>query len=146
MTPSDDAPAPPGAGAQRLDKWLWFARIVKSRTLAASLIEAGRFRINRAKALKASALVKPGDVVTSSVQRTVRLLKVVSAGHRRGPPAEAARLYEEMTERSPAGGRREASVATRPAAGQTDHAGREPGSGRPTKRDRRQTDKLLGRP
>lgn len=146
MTPSDDAPAPPGAGAQRLDRWLWFARIVKSRTLAASLVEAGKFRINRAKASKPSALVRPGDVVTSSVQRTVRLLKVVSAGHRRGPPAEAARLYEELTERSPDEGRGEASIAAGTPADAAGHAGREPGSGRPTKRERRQIDKLLGRP
>jgi ribosome-associated heat shock protein Hsp15 len=72
-------------GRQRIDKWLFFSRAVKSRSLAAKLVVGGRVRINRDKAAQASDLVKPGDVLTITLERTVRILKVVEAGTRRGP-------------------------------------------------------------
>lgn len=121
--------------SQRLDQWLFFARIVKSRTLAATLIAEGKFRINREKVEKPSVSVKPGDVVTSSAHRTARLLKVVKSGTRRGPATEAQSLYEDITPPAP-------PVETRPQ----NPMAREPGSGRPTKRDRRLIDKIRGRP
>jgi ribosome-associated heat shock protein Hsp15 len=125
--------------AQRLDKWLWFARIVKSRTLAAALIEAGKIRVNKVKAVKASQTVKPGDVVTSTVKKTVRVLSVRAIGTRRGPAAEAAALYADLT--PPAKPAQSPSTETGSAA----HPRREPGTGRPTKRDRRDIDRLHGR-
>jgi ribosome-associated heat shock protein Hsp15 len=119
-------------GAQRLDKWLWFARIVKSRTLAAGLVEDGKVRVNRERVSKPSAGVRVGDVVTVAVRARVLVLKVCAPGARRGPPAEARQLYEDMSPPS-------APVQTPEVApGQ-----REPGSGRPTKRERRAIDRLI---
>jgi len=93
---SEDEPAE-AAGAQRLDKWLWFARVVKSRTRAAQLIEEGRVRLNRRKAAKASQTLRPGDVVTLALGGQLRILKVLAPGARRGPPGEARLLYAPLS-------------------------------------------------
>jgi ribosome-associated heat shock protein Hsp15 len=82
---------------QRVDKWLWFARIVKSRSLAQALIEQGAVRVNRIKVVRSSAGIAPGDVVTVAVHDRVRVLKVLDEGRRRGPPAEARELYEDLS-------------------------------------------------
>jgi ribosome-associated heat shock protein Hsp15 len=84
------------AQSQRLDKWLWFARMTKSRTLAAQLIEDGKVRINRAKAAKASQIVRTGDVLTITLRGSVEVVKVLAPGVRRGPPPEARLLYEAI--------------------------------------------------
>lgn len=92
-------PGEKGTGAhddQRLDRWLWFARLVKSRTQAAELVEQGKVRINRVRAAKPSQTVKAGDVLTIASHGKVRIVKVVSPGHRRGPPQEAQGLYEAL--------------------------------------------------
>jgi ribosome-associated heat shock protein Hsp15 len=131
MTGRDAADRTEGGptGTQRLDKWLWFARMVKSRTLAAQLVEDGKVRINRLKAAKPSQTVRPGDVLTIALRDGVEVVKVLAPGVRRGPPAEARLLYEPLTTLGRAG------LAA--AGGQ-----REPGAGRPTKRERRRTDRL----
>lgn len=131
------------ASSQRLDKWLWFARVAKSRTLAATAVTDGKIRVNSVKADKPSHALKVGDVITSRLSRTVRVLKVVELGERRGPAVEAQTLYEDLTPRSaPASpGGEAAGGLTDPAA----WAGRIPGTGRPTKRDRRRIDDLKGR-
>ena len=85
------------ADGQRLDKWLWFARVVKSRTLAAELVVLGKVRVNRARAVKASQTLRPGDVVTLVLAGRVLILKVLAPGIRRGPAAEARRLYEPLS-------------------------------------------------
>jgi ribosome-associated heat shock protein Hsp15 len=123
------------AGRQRIDKWLFFSRAVKSRSLAAKLAVAGRVRINRDKAAQASDLVKPGDVLTITLDRTIHVWKVIDVGVRRGPAEEARRLYEDM---SPPPVPKSEAVASAIAPL------REAGSGRPTKRERRQTDRLRG--
>ena len=115
--------------AQRLDKWLWFARFVKSRTLATRLCAEGRVRINRAIAGKASAAVRPGDVLTFPLGPHIRVIRVLQPGVRRGPAEEARALYEDL---SPPGPRESAPE------------GRERGTGRPTKRDRRAIDRMQG--
>ena len=84
-------------GRQRIDKWLFFARVVKSRSLAAKLAVAGRVRINRDKASQASDLVKPGDVLTITLDRRILIYKVLDAGTRRGPAEEAQKLYEDLS-------------------------------------------------
>ncbi len=81
---------------QRLDKWLWHARIVKSRSLAAKLIEEGCIRVNRQRVLKAATCVKQGDVLTASLNGRVRIIEVLAIGERRGPPREAQALYSEL--------------------------------------------------
>jgi ribosome-associated heat shock protein Hsp15 len=82
---------------QRLDKWLFFARVVKSRSLAAKVIEAGRVRVNGNKTGHAAAAVKPGDVLTMTVERRILVYRVLAAGTRRGPSEEARRLYEDLS-------------------------------------------------
>ncbi len=81
---------------QRLDKWLWYARFVKSRSLAAKLIEEGCVRVNRQRVLKAATSVKCGDVLTASLHGRVRIIEIRAIGHRRGPPSEAQALYSEL--------------------------------------------------
>jgi ribosome-associated heat shock protein Hsp15 len=85
------------AAVQRLDKWLWFARIVKSRTLAAQLVQDGKVRINRARVAKPAQAVRPNDVLTIVIRGNVQVLRVVAPGARRGPPAEARLLYEPLS-------------------------------------------------
>lgn len=122
----DDA----GPGAQRLDKWLWFARLAKSRTLASGAVAEGKVKVNRVTVTKPSHALKLGDVVTTRLTRDIRVLKVAGLGTRRGPAAEARLLYEDLTPPRP----------PRPEHVAAAWAEREAGSGRPTKRDRRRTD------
>ncbi|PZO77740.1 MAG: RNA-binding protein [Mesorhizobium amorphae] len=82
---------------QRLDKWLFFARLVKSRSLGAKLVELGRVRVNREKVAKAAATVKLGDVLTINLDRRVAVVKVLDLGERRGPAPEAQALYEDLS-------------------------------------------------
>ena len=86
------------AGFQRLDKWLWFARLAKSRTLAARLVEEGQVRVNRVKVEKPALAIKPGDVLTLSLGAQIRVLRVLNPGTRRGPATEASTLYEDVTD------------------------------------------------
>ncbi len=124
-----------GEGRQRIDKWLWFARLVKTRTLAQKLVLSGRVRVNREKVDAPSHLVKADDVLTIAGERGVRVLKVLAPGTRRGPAPEAQLLYDDL---SPAPASPEAAAEAAPAGD------RPAGSGRPTKRDRRATDRLRG--
>ncbi|OQM75143.1 RNA-binding S4 domain-containing protein [Manganibacter manganicus] len=121
-------------GRQRIDKWLFFARAVKSRSLAARLVSAGRVRINRDKSAQPSDNVKPGDVLTVTLERRILVWKVLAGGTRRGPFEEARALYEDM---SPTAAAKDATPASAMAPV------REAGSGRPTKKERRQTNRLL---
>jgi ribosome-associated heat shock protein Hsp15 len=122
-------------GRQRIDKWLFFSRAVKSRSLAAKLVVAGRVRINRDKAAQASDMVRAGDVLTITLERRIFVWKVAGTGTRRGPAEEARLLYEDMS--PPPTPKGEAVQDAIPAL-------REAGSGRPTKKERRETDRLLG--
>ena len=79
---------------QRLDRWLWFSRLVKSRTSAAQLVADGKVRVNRVRVSKPSHPVHPGDVLTFALRGQIRVVRVVECGHRRGPPLEAKMLYE----------------------------------------------------
>ena len=81
---------------QRLDKWLWFARFAKSRTLAARLIEAGFVRVNGVRADSPAKAVAVGDVLTVAVARTTAVVRVETLGTRRGPAPEARLLYASL--------------------------------------------------
>lgn len=117
---------------QRIDKWLWHARAVRTRSAASALVASGLVRLNSARVTAPSRPVRTGDVVTIALDRAVRILKVAGFAERRGD-AEAARgLYEDLTPAPPV------------AAESSGVAVREPGSGRPTKRDRRAIGRLLG--
>lgn len=79
----------------RLDKFLWFARIVKSRALAQELAEGGRMRVAGRIVDRAHAPVRVGDVLSFAQRGAVRIIRIESLPRRRGPPAEARLLYSE---------------------------------------------------
>lgn len=106
----------------RLDKWLWHARIVKTRSLAARLIATPGMRVNATPVAKPAYAVGPGDVLTFALGPRVRVLRILAPGTRRGPAPEARALYEDLSPPPPP------PDLSRPAA--------LPG-GRPDKRDRR---------
>ena len=81
---------------QRLDKWLWHARVVKARTSAAALIVGGHVRVNGTREKASGHAVKAGDVVTIGLDRGVRALKVVGFAERRGDASAARLLYEDL--------------------------------------------------
>jgi ribosome-associated heat shock protein Hsp15 len=118
---------------QRLDKWLFFSRAVKSRTLAQKLIETGAVRVNSERTLRTDHQVGADDVLTMTVHSRLLVWKIRDPGTRRGPPAEAQGLYEDLS--PPPLPRAETP---------TPFVVRDGGSGRPTKKDRRDTDNLTG--
>jgi ribosome-associated heat shock protein Hsp15 len=116
----------------RLDKWLWAARVFKTRGLAAAACDGGRVDVN-AQAAKPAKALRPGDVVRVSLpQGRLRVLKVALVGERRGPPSLARALFADLTPPEPPRTR----LAPPPR--------RLAGAGRPTKRERRQIDRLRG--
>ncbi len=82
---------------RRIDKWLWYARLAKTRTTAQALATSGRVRVNRERNDSASRPVRVGDVLTVALESGVRVLKVVALGDRRGPASEARLLYEDLS-------------------------------------------------
>ena len=118
----------------RLDKWLWHARFLKSRTLASKLCKSGKVRVNGELVKKAHVVVQPGDVLTFPLGPHIRLIKILKLSLRRGPAKEAQLLYEDL----------EPPVHSRPTAALDPVAKREPGAGRPTKSHRRAIDRLMG--
>lgn len=117
-------PDQPSSPRQRLDKWLFFARFFKTRSLAARQVSGGHVRVNGHKVLKPAQGVAVGDVLTFAQGRAVRVVRIDALGERRGPAPEAQKLYadiDENREKTPPNPRFE-------------------GKGRPEKRDRRALD------
>ncbi|MFQ5437526.1 MAG: RNA-binding S4 domain-containing protein [Paracoccaceae bacterium] len=110
----------------RLDKWLWFARFFKTRTLSAKTVAAGQVRLNGDRVRKPSQSVGPGDTLTFAQGNRVRVVKVLATGTRRGPASEATQLYHDLAPPEP----------------HTPPTGRV--GARPTKKDRRAIDRALG--
>lgn len=122
----------------RVDKWLWHARFFKSRGLAAEAVTGGVLRVNGTRVAKAAHAIRPGDVLTFAKAGEVRVIRIDALGERRGPAPEAAALYTDLD--PPAARDPAAEDAPRPSGPET-----APGSGRPTKRARREIDALRGR-
>ena len=120
---------------QRLDKWLWYARFFKTRSLATRVCAASRVRINRVGVAKANAAVRIGDVLTFPQASHIRVVEVAALGERRGPAAEAQALYTDLA--PPLVAKERASAAAAAAA-----AVRPRGAGRPTKAERRAIERL----
>ena len=118
----------------RIDKWLWHARLFKSRSLATQFCNAGKLRIDGEIISKAHFLVRPDMILTYSRGRQVRVVKILALSARRGPSKEAQALYEDL---SPTLTPRRTKLTT------TISGKRTMGSGRPTKRERRKLDHLL---
>ncbi len=86
----DDAPI-------RLDKWLWFARVVKTRTLAQKLVRSHKIRLNKLKISNPAKTVAPGDVLTITLERQIKVLEITACANRRGPYSFAATLYKDLS-------------------------------------------------
>ncbi|MEQ6248466.1 RNA-binding S4 domain-containing protein [Sulfitobacter sp. HNIBRBA3233] len=112
----------------RLDKWLWYARFFKTRSLAATIVAGGHVRINGTPTSKRAATVTPGDVLTFPKDDHVRVIRIEACGTRRGPAPEAQALYTDLSPPQP-----------RDKDARPENPGYD-GKGRPTKRDRRQLD------
>lgn len=119
----------------RVDKWLWFARVTKTRSLAATITKNGQVRVNGERMTKPHGTVTLDDVLTITLERQIKVLRIVDIGTRRGPAPEAQALYEDL---SPPPVKRDPAV--RPMR----QAVREEGAGRPTKKQRRELDRLRG--
>ena len=117
---------------QRIDKWLWHARVVRTRSAAAALASAGHVRLNGRRIEAASRPVRLGDVVTVALDRCVRVLRVAGLAERRGSAEIAQALWEDLAPPSPT-----PQSADPPG-------GRLPGAGRPTKRERRAMQQFTG--
>ena len=122
---------------QRIDKWLWHARVVRTRSAAATLAASGHVRVNGARVAAPAKPVRAGDVVTIALDARVRILKVTGFAPRRGGSAEGQALYEDLA--PPA-----VAVAADEAVPRA--ARRDPGSGRPTKHERRAIDRFTREP
>jgi ribosome-associated heat shock protein Hsp15 len=81
---------------QRIDKWLWHARVVRTRSAAAALAASGHVRINGQRVAAPSQAVRTGDVVTVALDRAVHVLKVLNFSERRGSADAACRLCEAL--------------------------------------------------
>ena len=131
-----------GADAQdtllRLDKWLWYARFFKTRSAATKAISGGRFRLDGMVMNKPHRQALCGQVLTFIQGDRIRVIKITALGSRRGPATEASLLYEDLT---PA---RDVPVKTRKVK-QPEFEARSKGSGRPTKLQRRATERLKAR-
>lgn len=125
------------APTQRIDKWLWYARFIKTRTAAARLVTTGKVRVNKSRITKPGHALSVGDILTFTLNHNVRIVRVEAPGTRRGPAPEAQTLYHDLTpvpDATPEAAEKAASagLADRPA-----------GSGRPTKKQRRALDQWL---
>lgn len=126
-----------GSPSIRVDKWLWHARLFKTRTLAQAQITTGKIRVNSERISKPNRTVKAGDVLTFVKADRVRVIEIIEISSRRGPASEAQTLYNDL---SPAPAKTSNEDPNVPAP----VASRERGAGRPTKRQRRDTDRLRG--
>ena len=120
----------------RIDKWLWAARFFKTRGEAHKVVSSGHLRLDGDTMSKPHRQVRIGDVLTFAKGRDVRVVKVLAMAERRGPASEARELYEDLAPPEP----RAKTSRTNPGPFER----RDAGSGRPTKRERRQTDRLKG--
>jgi ribosome-associated heat shock protein Hsp15 len=127
---------PPGSVRQRIDKWLFFTRAIKSRSLAQTFVESGKIRVNGERIRASSHQIKPGDRVEIQTDQQLRIFVMLLPGDRRGPFEEARKLYDDQSPPPP----------DRSEWSPLDQAVREAGSGRPVKKERRALDRFLKNP
>lgn len=119
---------------RRIDQWLFFTRLSKSRSLAGRMVEAGKVRVNKEKINKPAQTVQVGDVITAMINHNLKVVRVEGLGTRRGPASEAQALYADLTPETKKPAKSGRIVLTSPT--------RPKGMGRPTKKDRRRLDSL----
>ena len=120
----------------RIDKWLWYARFFKSRSIASTVCSKGHVRVGGTTVKKPSHPVRPEDTLTFTQGKNIRVIKILMLGERRGPAPEAQLLYEDLAPLT------KKDTSDRPPTSES--AVRELGAGRPTKKERRDLDKLRG--
>ncbi len=130
-------PMDEGPDRVRVDRWLWAARFVKSRTLATEAVKGGRVHVNGER-VKPSRDLRSGDRVEMTLGRERRTVVVLALAERRGPASAAARLYAETPDSVVERERRAAEARLA-------HPGGADSGPRPTKRDRRRIDDVRGR-
>lgn len=116
----------------RVDAWVWAVRLAKTRSQATAAVKAGHVRVNDAPA-KPAQPVSVGDIVRVRLHGFEKIYRVAALATRRGSATEAATLFEDLTPPPPPKVERPSDVV------------RDRGAGRPTKRDRRDIDRLRGR-
>ena len=119
----------------RLDKWLWYARFFKTRTQATQLIQSGKLRINGDITNKPHRTAIIGMVLTFPQAKHIRVIKILEIGQRRGPASEAVALYEDLSPITSAPNKQQKNK-------DEGFERRETGTGRPTKKQRRETERL----
>lgn len=87
----------PAIATQRLDRWIWHARIVKTRTIAASLVSEGFVRVNGERVDQPAHAIRAGDVLTIALPARVRVLKVTGILSRRADANAGRGLYESLS-------------------------------------------------
>lgn len=95
------APSRPDLDVQRLDKWLWHARFVRTRGAATALVEKARFRLDGRTGIKPAQKVRVGDVLTFPLGKRIRVIKVLAITEKRGNATLAQTLYEDLSEDQP---------------------------------------------
>ena len=119
----------------RLDIYLYYIRIFKSRSLASKFISSNRLRVSGQVTQKPHKLISFGDVLTMIINDKIKILKVLDIPNRRGPYSESLNFYEDIAPIE----KNQKKVDVKPNTKFVDRVGR------PTKRERRQTDRLMGR-
>ena len=127
---------PQNAETQRIDKWLFHARFIKSRARATKLVNAKKLRINGDKISKASYNIKPGDILTFHLQDQVKMIEILGINATRRPFVEAQMLYDDQSPEPITKSDDGFDAMLKPIM-------RERGAGRPTKKQRRQTDQFI---
>ena len=122
----------------RLDKWLWYARFFKTRTQATKLIQSGKLRLNGDIITKPHRAASVGSILTFPKAKNIRVIKIVKLGQRRGPASEATSLYEDLSPKINETKKEEQLKVV-------NFEIREIGTGRPTKKQRRETERLKDR-
>ncbi len=115
----------------RVDKWLWFSRFFKTRTIASAAVSGGHLRVNNQPVRKPGHMVKVGDVLIFPKADYIRVIEILSLAGKRSSASIAITLYSDLDPPQP-----------KPRSNKLEIATRDKGSGRPTKRERRETDKL----
>lgn len=82
---------------QRIDKWLWHARFVKTRSLAQKLVTSGKVRIDSEKITSANKKIRVSNVLTIAIQREIKIIEITGIPQRRGPYSEAQTFYKDLT-------------------------------------------------
>ena len=127
---SEEAPS-----AVRLDKWLWYARFFKTRSLATKLVASGKLRLNGEVMSKPHRHIQTGQILTFAQANHIRVIQIDAVATRRGPASEAAELYTDLSPPDVKKSKDDKALSA-------DFEKRNPGAGRPTKKDRRITQKL----